>query len=236
MKIDGKKKKAQVVPVLQEALPEASQKAEEETEEEEEDEDEDEEYEEDSGYGTSRTTSEEDISEDETDAEESPAKVMKKKLPTREAKKTKAPPSLPSKTTKRKLPEVQQPTKKPNLGEKKHPKIDQTKSVDDKKSKKKADLVFDDTNLDLNLHNADPTNVVSRRVLLNNNLIMTSKMINQATNNLTYDYAALAFQRKTNSEKMFEFLLPLSLVPRIIQGLEYIQKENPKFFANKHQI
>ena len=213
---------------------ESSQKTE-ETEEEEEEDNEDEEYEEDSDGGTSRATSEESGTEDETDAEEAPAKVIKKKLPTREVKKTKPPKTSagPSKPSKRKAAEMEvvEDTKK----EKKHPKSDgkSDEKSGEKKTKKKTDLVFDDTNLDLNLHNADPTNVISRRVLLSNNLIMTSKMISQSTNNLTYDYAALAFQRKTNNEKLFEFLIPLSLAPRIQEGLTYIMKENPKFFANK---
>ena len=239
MKLDGKKKKKQAVPVPEEVL-QASQKAEETEEEEEEEEDdpEDEEYEEDSGYGSSGTSTEEDLDEYEDDAEEGPAKVMIKKLPNREAKKSKPSPVEHAKPAKRKSgeeKEVVEKKKKPNQNEKKHPTVDPIpgSSTGGKKGKK-IDLVFDDTNVDLNLNNSDPANVTSRRVQLANNLIMMSKMIHQSSNNLPYDYAALAFQRRTGKDnKLFEFLLPLSLIPRIQQGLTYLIKENDKFFAGK---
>ena len=50
---------------------------------------------------------------------------------------------------------------------------------------------------------------------------------------LSYDYAALTFLRKIQNQKAFEFNLPLSLAPNIIEALKLIMKDNPKFFK-KH--
>lgn len=98
-----------------------------------------------------------------------------------------------------------------------------------KKQPKKSEI-FNDSNLDCDLFKSSPTNVVSRRIRVASNLIVTCRMISQAGNNLSYDYAAITFQRKTQNEKMFEFIIPLNLTPRLVQAMQYIIAENPKFF------
>jgi len=60
-------------------------------------------------------------------------------------------------------------------------------------------------------------------------------MMSSSNNNLSYDYAAMVFQRKTAQNKLFEFQVPLSLAPKVIQAISYLMKENHKFFANSKE-
>lgn len=104
------------------------------------------------------------------------------------------------------------------------------KEENDKKKKKEAPL-FSDKNVDFDLFNSAAANVIPRRIKLSSNIIVTCRMIDQLDGALNYDYAALTIQRKCKGDKMFEFVLPLTLVPRLIEASKIIIKENPKFFA-----
>jgi hypothetical protein len=101
--------------------------------------------------------------------------------------------------------------------------------------KKREGPVFNDKNLDYNLYCNDPDNVVSKKIKISNNVIMTCRMIDGSEGRKTaaaysYDYAALSFLRKTKDEKAFEFNLPLNLAPNIIEAIKLIINDNPKFF------
>ena len=104
-----------------------------------------------------------------------------------------------------------------------------------KKTGKKEPPVFNDKNIDLNLFSSDPMNIITRKIKIASNILVICKMLeSDAKSGLAYDYAALTFQRKTKDEKAFEFHLPLSITPNIIEALQFIMKDNPKFFQNKH--
>jgi hypothetical protein len=105
-----------------------------------------------------------------------------------------------------------------------------------KKGKKKEAPVFNDKNLDYNLFNNDPENVVAKKIKISNTMLVTCKMIDGVAggaSGLAYDYAALSFVRKIQNQKAFEFNVPLALSPNIIEALKLIIKDNPKFFQ-KH--
>jgi len=171
---------------------------------------------------------EESDQEDESDIEENLVEMIRKKAPNKEIKKTK----------KRRHDEEDHPNaeeeeeiivkKVKHDRERKHVETVAAPGTS-KKSIKKTE-VFNDSNLDFDLFKSSPTNVVSRRIRVASNLIVTCRMISQAGNNLSYDYAAITFQRKTQNEKMFEFVIPLNLTPRLVQAMQYIIAENPKFF------
>jgi hypothetical protein len=109
-----------------------------------------------------------------------------------------------------------------------------TEKLTGKKGGKKEAPTFNDKNVDYNLFSNDPGNVVSRKIKIASNVILTCKMIESDTKGgLSYDYAALTFQRKTRDEKAFEFNLPLTISPNLIQGLKLIMQDNPKFFSEK---
>ena len=105
---------------------------------------------------------------------------------------------------------------------------------DGKKVGKKEPPTFNDRNVDLDLFHSSPTNVIARKVKVSSNLIVTCRNIDQIegarSGNVGYDFAALTFQRKTNNDKMFEFVVPLALAPRINEAIDHIIEENKKFF------
>lgn len=105
----------------------------------------------------------------------------------------------------------------------------------DKKGGKKETPIFNDRNVDLDLFNSSPNNVVAKKVKVANNLIVTCRNIDQIEgargSGLSYDFAALTFQRKTANDKMFEFVVPLGLAPAIKNAIDHIIEKNPKFFS-----
>ena len=124
-------------------------------------------------------------------------------------------------------------------GEEKEYDSSQIEKEDDngKKSKKKEVPIFNDKNVDYNLFNDAPENVMARKIKISNTVMVTCKMIDAISggaNGLSYDYAALTFVRKIQNAKAFEFNLPLTLVPSIIEALKLIVKDNPKFFKKHH--
>lgn len=220
-----------------------------ETEEEEEDE-EDESYtpresagnseEDDESYsGSEASASEEDITESPDSL--SPAKAMKKQkeLRTKKVKgKRKVAGKKASSSEKKKNDdeERQHPPSKSSQASKEKPTdaTDETNEKDTKKGGKKEVPAFNDRNVDLDLFHSSPTNVIARKVKVSSNLIVTCRNIDQIegarSGSVGYDFAALTFQRKTNNDKMFEFVVPLALAPRITEAINHIIEENKKFF------
>jgi len=129
--------------------------------------------------------------------------------------------------TKRKIVE-----KKPKEYEKPSKVAKVTKPMTTSTGKKKPELPpFTDKDVDIDLYHASPTNVVPVKIKVSNNLIVSCRNVDQAeSKNITYDYAAITIQKKTGNDKMFEFIMPLSLTPRIISALKLIIRENTKFF------
>jgi len=117
-------------------------------------------------------------------------------------------------------------------------KDDETKDTAEKKGAagKKEVKVFNDRNVDLDLFHSSPTNVVARKVKVSSNLIVTCRNIDQIEGarsaGVSYDFAALTFQRKTANDKMFEFVVPLSAAPRITEAINHIIEQNKTFFKS----
>jgi len=104
----------------------------------------------------------------------------------------------------------------------------------EKKSGKKQAPQFNDRNVDYNLFSSDNSNVIQRKIKISNNLIVTCRLLEADTRvGLNYEYAALIFQRKSKDDKAFEFNLPLNVTPSLIEALNLIMKDNPKYFS-KH--
>lgn len=206
---------------------------------------------------TSGSDSDQDQSEDENDAEVSPAEALKGSNK-KQVKKEKLPQSKPvkrkSRETTRKDVESKKMKMESDRKERKHPEGRKQQEVtlndvgtskmsgtleDDKGSEKgagknikKEALIFSDKNCDYDLFNSAATNVLPKKIKISNNVIVTCRMIDHVEGKfLTYDYAALTFQRKTQNDKMFEFMLPLGLAPRIIEALNIMITNNPKFFG-----
>jgi hypothetical protein len=119
--------------------------------------------------------------------------------------------------------------KKPVKGKAKAEKKEETST-----GEKKKDLPdFSDKNVDVNLYNDDPNTVNLKRIKISENVVVSCKMISVNPKQANwFEYAAIVFARKGNTEKAFEYNLPLNLAPKIIAALNYIVKENPKFFQS----
>ena len=156
------------------------------------------------------------------------------------AKKPKQSPSTSSSKT-RKVPKVTDSQAPPNepaiIEEKSHPGEEKEDEKDDKKatlrSGKKEYKLFNDKNLDVDFHK-DPDSIISRRIRLNGNYIVTCKTI-QLNGDGAFDYAALIIEKKMKDQRCFEFNIPLNLAPRLIDAVKEIMKENPRFFYNSIQ-
>lgn len=116
-------------------------------------------------------------------------------------------------------------------------KLGENDDSDNKKNNKRQLQLFNDKNLDFNLFESDPSNVISKKIKVSNNVIVTCKMLDAAETKqgggLLYDYAALTFQRKTKNGAMFEFSLPLNVTPTLIDALKIIIEANTKFFTKR---
>jgi hypothetical protein len=108
-----------------------------------------------------------------------------------------------------------------------------TASKTGKASTKKEMATFSDKNVDYDLFHNSATNVIPRRIKISNNLVITCRMVEQfESKNITNDYPAITFQRKTAGEKCFEFILPLNLSPKIVEAVNLIINDNAKFFKS----
>lgn len=101
-----------------------------------------------------------------------------------------------------------------------------------KDEKKKIETLFDDSNVDYNLYCEAPENIVEKKVMLSNNLLIVSKMMEAAGDKgQTYEYPAISFQRKLRSQKAYTFNLPLNMIPTLIKGLKMIMNDNQTYFS-----
>lgn len=101
-----------------------------------------------------------------------------------------------------------------------------------KDEQKRPETLFDDSNLDYNLYAMAPQNIVEKKIMLGNNLLVISKMMEASGDKgQTYEYAAISFQRKLKSQKAYTFNLSLNMAPTIIRALELIMDANKTYFA-----
>lgn len=162
---------------------------------------------------------EENISEDEISSKRNPAESLRRKR-VKEVKRT------DGEFKKRKISQKND--------EKKHEPVqtEEKKEKETKGGKKKELPIFNDKNVDVDLFHSSPNNVVARKIKVSSNMMVTCRMIDQAESkgNISYDYAAMTLQRETANKRMFEFVMPLGLAPRIITAMQIIIEENKKFF------
>jgi hypothetical protein len=184
---------------------------------------------------------------EEKDDRNRKSESLKRKLAqlSKEAKKPKIQRKRPVKADnrKKKVEKTSSIPTDPVITENQHPTtetVDDSKDTKDNKETKERKgrnyPLFSDQKVDINLYDNDPENVVKKVVKLNNSTILLCRM--EASSGIQsgatqYEYAALVFQKKMKDSKAFEFNLPLSIAPRLVEGLKYIMKSNPKFFEQK---
>jgi hypothetical protein len=136
------------------------------------------------------------------------------------------------------------PKKSPS--EKEEIKADPVKALPKKESKKEPkktnDLstesgeknypVFEEKNIDYNFVKNSSLNVVQRRCQIAPNIILQCKNVEFTQNGQQIDFASLTFSRKTKNGRAFDYNMPLSLAPVLIEAVQQIINDNAKFFAS----
>ena len=115
---------------------------------------------------------------------------------------------------------------------------------DSKKDSKKTDAhanavageknypVFEEKNIDYNFVKNSSLNVVQRRCQIAPNIILQCKNVEFTQNGQQIDFASLTFSRKTKNGRAFDYNMPLSLAPVLIEAVQQIINDNVKFFAS----
>ncbi len=115
---------------------------------------------------------------------------------------------------------------------------------DSKKESKKTDAhadavageknypVFEEKNVDYNFVKNSSLNVVQRRCQIAPNIILQCKNVEFTQNGQQIDFASLTFSRKTKNGRAFDYNMPLSLAPVLIEAVQQIINDNAKFFAS----
>ncbi len=154
--------------------------------------------------------------------------------------------SSPLKIIKKKIVgNVQNEEKNMNLGKIKRQKmaktgnekdVGKTGSDGDKEKdgnkKKSSSIMFNDRNIDVNLHNEAPQNIKSKKIKLSGSLILMCHVIDGLQSKLPFhnDYPALTFQKKMKDGKAFQFSIPFNLGPTLQNAIQIMIDANPQFF------
>jgi len=92
--------------------------------------------------------------------------------------------------------------------------------------------VFEEKNIDYNFVKNSSLNVVQRRCQIAPNIILQCKNVEFTQNGQQIDFASLTFSRKTKNGRAFDYNMPLSLAPVLIEAVQQIINDNAKFFAS----
>ena len=97
---------------------------------------------------------------------------------------------------------------------------------------KKAPVIFNDGNVDVNLHTLEAQNIVKKKIKISSSLIVCSQIVENWDNkNYNQEYASITIQRKLKDGKAFEFNIPLNLAFSLQNAIQIIIDSNPKFFS-----
>jgi len=93
--------------------------------------------------------------------------------------------------------------------------------------------LFNDHNVDVNLHNEAPQNIKIKKIKISQSLIVLCQMIEgvDMKGNFNNDFAAMTFQKKMKDGKAYEFSIPLALAPTLQNAAQIMIDANPQFFS-----
>lgn len=142
---------------------------------------------------------------------------------------------------KRKSVEIEEPKRTPKKlrksiqTEDESEKNEEVSEDDEDKKAKKPEKEWNSKNLDFNLHNEAPENIREMKILLSSTVMVKSKMLeaNESNKGLTYDMAVMALCRKTRGNKVFEFNLPMTMVPNLREACDLLMEGNKGFFEKR---
>lgn len=167
---------------------------------------------------------------------QSPKQSEKKSLLKKEVKMKKEVVKAPPK--KRKSIEIEEPKRTPKKKRKSVQTEDEhevSEDEDEDKKLKKPEKEWNSKNLDFNLHNEAPENIKEMKILLSSTVMVKTKMLeaNESNKALTYDMAVMAICRKTRGNKVFEFNLPMTMVPNLKEACDLIIEGNNAFYEKR---
>lgn len=102
---------------------------------------------------------------------------------------------------------------------------------------KKKPVLFNDKNVDVNLHKEAATNISTKSVKINDKLLMKchaidfNEMQRNFGNNRDNDYAAMTFVKRIRNNHAFDFSVPFKDAPIIQDAIQVFIKANPVFFS-----
>lgn len=109
-----------------------------------------------------------------------------------------------------------------------------THSVSSKEGEGRRKIkLFNDHNVDVNLHNEAPQNIKVKKIKMSQSLIVLCQMIEgvDMKGNFNNDFAAMTFQKKMKDGKAYEFSIPLALAPTLQNAAQIMIDANPQFFS-----
>lgn len=134
------------------------------------------------------------------------------------------------------IPDDSPPPKKGRMDstKEKDGKLSNQNSVSSKDGEnRKKYVLFNDNNIDVNLHNEAPQNIKIKKIKLSHSLIVLCQMIEgvDMKGNFNNDFAAMTFQKKMKDGKAYEFSIPLALAPTLQNAAQIMIDANPQFFS-----
>lgn len=140
-------------------------------------------------------------------------------------------------TLKKKKPDIDDFERNMNEGKNKKPKLvkngnELDKEKDVKRRSASSTVMFNDRNIDVNLHNEAPQNIKAKKIKLSGSLILMCHVIDGLQSKLPFnnDYPALTFQKKMKDGKAFQFSIPFNLGPTVQNAIQIMIDSNPQFF------
>lgn len=108
----------------------------------------------------------------------------------------------------------------------------------DGSKKKSSAVMFNDNNIDMNLHNEAPQNIKQKKIKLSGSLIIMCHVIDGLQSKLPFnnDYPALTFQKKMKDGKAFQFSIPFNLAPTLQKAIQHMIDANPQFFSGMKKL
>ncbi len=108
----------------------------------------------------------------------------------------------------------------------------------DVNKKKNSSIMFNDRNVDVNLHNEAPQNIKTKKIKLSASLILMCHVIDGLQSKLPFsnDYPAMTFQKKMKDGKAFQFSIPFNLAPTLQNAVQIMIDANSQFFNGGRKI
>jgi len=108
--------------------------------------------------------------------------------------------------------------------------VDESDNENGKKKKKKK-VIFDDCNVDLNLHKNATQSIKSVKIKLAAGLILYNHIISGWSPQYSNDFAAITFMKKMKDETAFEFNIPMTIAPILQKALQHIINVNKDYYS-----